>query len=89
MSVDTEIQISVDDDWVPDEGVVQHDDRGHDDKDTSKADVSDADFGQIEMMQDAVAGFISQLKLTSSDMLRTTAAHRALWRFGRPLRDGR
>ena len=89
MSVDTEIQISVDDDWVPDERAVEHDDRDHEAKDTSQADASDADFGQTEMMQNAVADFISQLKLTSSDMLRTTAAHRALWRFGRPLRDGR
>ncbi|CAE7488349.1 unnamed protein product [Symbiodinium natans] len=94
MSVDTDINISVDNDEVPAERVVLHDEGDHSQADgqyketgSSQADVPDADVGQVEKIQGALADFIGKLKLTSSDMLRTTAAHRALWRFGRPLRD--
>lgn len=78
------MQIKVEDDWVPAERVVQQGE-----EDYSQAEVSDADLGQVESMEGEVADFISKLQLTSSDMLRATTAYRALWHFGRPLRDGR
>eukprot|EP00439_Symbiodinium_sp_Y106_P040840 s2374_g5.t1 len=77
MPLNAEMRINVDDAWVPAEHVVLQ--REEDD---SQADVSDADLWQVESMEEDVAYFISQLKLTSS-VLRATVAHGALWHFGR------